>query len=140
MTAHPAHHAGYAPGENHTRTEKVLFVNLVEDSDHSVLDDLIFQGCYPKWTLPSILFLDIHPSRRQRSVRSSMHPAMKINQSILNSGLVLVPCDPVYARCGFPLQRVKAFPQQIDSQMVEQSGELHLFVFPCCFPHARQPL
>src|ERR1700747_431180 len=24
--------------------------------------------------------------------------------------------------------------------MVEQGGELHLLVFPCCFPHARQPL
>ena len=24
--------------------------------------------------------------------------------------------------------------------MVEQGGELHLLVLPCCFPHARQPL
>src|SRR5260370_14570140 len=24
--------------------------------------------------------------------------------------------------------------------MVEQSGELHLLIFPCCFPHACQPL
>src|SRR5271166_5321045 len=24
--------------------------------------------------------------------------------------------------------------------MVEQGGELHLLIFPCCFPHARQPL
>src|SRR5208337_2212294 len=24
--------------------------------------------------------------------------------------------------------------------MVEQSGELHLLIFPCCFPHARQSL
>src|SRR5438067_13877791 len=24
--------------------------------------------------------------------------------------------------------------------MVEQGGEPHLLIFPCCFPHARQPL
>jgi hypothetical protein len=24
--------------------------------------------------------------------------------------------------------------------MVEQGGELHLLIFPCCFPHASQPL
>src|ERR1700751_6013753 len=25
-------------------------------------------------------------------------------------------------------------------QVVEQGGELHLLVFPCCFPHACEPL
>ena len=40
----------------------------------------------------------------------------------------------------FPVQRVKAFPEQSDGQVVEQGGELHLLVFPCCFPHARQTL
>src|SRR5215470_20177236 len=54
--------------------EKILFVNLVEDGGHSVLDDLVFQGRDSQWTLQSIFFLDVHPSRRQRSVRSPMDP------------------------------------------------------------------
>src|SRR5947209_14506296 len=69
-----------------------------------------------------------------------MNSAMKIDPSILHSVFILLPSNPVHSRCGLPLERVKAFPQQIDSQMVEQGGELHLLIFPCCFPHARQPL
>jgi len=93
-----------------------------------------------EWTLPSIFFLYVHSSRRQRSIRSAMNPAMEINQPIFKSGFILLPGDPAHSGCGFPLQRVKAFPQQIDGQVVEQSGELHLLIFPCCFPHACQSL
>src|SRR5499427_3624165 len=32
--------------------EKVLFVNLVEDGGHSVLDDFVLQGRDSQWTLP----------------------------------------------------------------------------------------
>src|ERR1700726_4163642 len=69
-----------------------------------------------------------------------MNSAMKIGQSILKSVFILLPSNPVHSRCGFPLEGVKAFPQQINGQMVEQSGELHLLIFPCCFPHACQSL
>ena len=69
-----------------------------------------------------------------------MNPAMKIGQSIFQPVFILLPGDPVHSGCGLPLQGVKAFPQQIDGQMVEQGGELHLLIVPCCFPHARQPL
>src|SRR5215472_11858810 len=120
--------------------EKILFVNLVEDGSHGVLDDLIFQRRNSQWALPSICFLYVHSSRWHCSVCSAMDPGMKIDQPILDSVLVLVPSDPVHSGCGSSLQRVEAFPQQINSQMVEQAGELHLLVFLCCFPHARQPL
>src|SRR5215467_11675908 len=53
-------------------SEKILFVDLVEDGGHGVLDNLVSQGRDSQWTLPSIFFLDVHPSRRQRSVHSSM--------------------------------------------------------------------
>jgi hypothetical protein len=69
-----------------------------------------------------------------------MNSAMKIDQSILQSVFILLPSNPVYSRGGFPLEGVKAFPQQINGQMVEQGGELHLLIVPCCFPHVRQPL
>src|SRR6266571_9557266 len=69
-----------------------------------------------------------------------MNSAMKIDPSILQSVFILLPSNPVHSRCGFPLEGVKAFPQPINGQMVEQGGELHLLIFPCCFPHARQPL
>src|SRR3974390_406342 len=75
--------------------EKVLFVNLVEDGVHGVLDEFIFQGRDSQWTLPSIFFLYVHSSRRQRSIRSAMNPAMEIDQTIFHSGLILLPSDPL---------------------------------------------
>src|SRR5205809_1440152 len=44
--------------------QKVFLINLVEDGDHGLLDDLVFQGRNPQWTLPPILFLYVHSSRR----------------------------------------------------------------------------
>jgi hypothetical protein len=84
-------------------SEKVLFIDLVEDRGHGVLDKLIFQGRDSEWALPSIFFLYVHSSRRQCSIRSAMNPAMEINQPIFKSGLILLPGDPVHSGCGFPL-------------------------------------
>src|SRR5438046_10503135 len=44
--------------------QKVFLVNLVEDGDHGMLDDFVFQGRDRQWTLPSILFLYVYSSRR----------------------------------------------------------------------------
>src|SRR5215469_10355395 len=60
-------------------TEKVFLVNLVEDGGHGILEDFVFQGRNPQWTLPPIFFLDVYPSRRQRSVRSTMNPTVEID-------------------------------------------------------------
>jgi hypothetical protein len=42
-------------------SQKVLFIDLVEDRGHGVLDKLIFQGRDSEWALPSIFFLYVHP-------------------------------------------------------------------------------
>src|ERR1700747_3134712 len=44
--------------------QKVFLVNRMEESDHGLLDGLVFQGRDPQWTLPSIFFLYVHSSRR----------------------------------------------------------------------------
>src|SRR5215467_5298556 len=98
--------------------QKVFLVNLVEDGDHGLLDNLVFQGRDPQWALPSIFFLYVHSSRRLRTIHSAMNPTMEIDESILQAGLILLPRHSVYSRRSFPLQRVKALPQQIDVQMV----------------------
>src|SRR6476660_1641218 len=91
-------------------SQKVLLVDLVEDGDHGLLDDFVFQCRNPQWTLSSILFLYVDSSRRQRSVSSAMNPSVKIDEPIFQSGLILLPRYPVHPWCGFPLQRVEAFP------------------------------
>src|SRR6516162_2321969 len=46
------------------KAEKILFVDLVEDGGHGVLNDFVLQGRNSQWTLPSIFFLYVHSSRR----------------------------------------------------------------------------
>jgi len=58
-------------------------------------------------------------------------PAVKIDESIFQAGLIFLPRDPVHSRCGFPLQRVKAFPEQIgttdpDSTYTTKGGPARL--------------
>src|SRR5499425_1593986 len=91
--------------------QKVFLVDLVEDGDHGLLDDLVFQSRNSQWTLPSVFFLYVHPSRRQRSIRSAMNSAVEIDESILQAGLILLPRHPAHTRRSFPLQRVKALPE-----------------------------
>src|SRR5260370_369185 len=46
------------------KAQKVFLVNLIEDGDHGLLDDLVFQGRDSQWTLPPIFFLYVHSPRR----------------------------------------------------------------------------
>src|SRR5258708_2333675 len=39
------------------KPEKVFLVNLVEDGGHGLLDNFVFQGRNPQWTLPPMLSL-----------------------------------------------------------------------------------
>src|SRR5215469_4866419 len=87
--------------------EKVFLVNLVEDGDHSLLDNLVLQRRDPQRTLPSVCFLYIDSSGWHRSIGSTMNSAMQVDESILHAGFILLPGNPVHSWCSFPLQRVK---------------------------------
>src|SRR5579863_9919908 len=119
---------------------KVLLVNLIENFDHGVLDDFIFQRRDPERPLPTIRFRDVHSSRWLRSVSAAVNPAVQIGEPTIQPGLILLPSDSVYPWSSFTLQGVKAVSEQCDCQMVKQGGELHLLPFPCCPAHTRQPL
>src|SRR5215475_2952325 len=53
--------------------QKVFLVDLVEDGDHGLLDNLVFQGRNPQRALSPIFFLYVHSSRGQRSIYSAMN-------------------------------------------------------------------
>src|SRR5256712_797391 len=65
------------------KVEKILFVDLVEDGNHGLLDKFVFDSRDREWTLPSICFLYVHSSRGRRAIGSAMNSALKISQSIL---------------------------------------------------------
>jgi hypothetical protein len=132
---------GGAPRAKAVReTEKVFLVYLIEDGDHGLLDDLVLQRRDPQRTLPPIGLLDVHPSRWLGPVCAAMHPAVQVNKAFLQTGLILLPRYAIDSGGGFSLECVKAFPQLIDGHVMKECGELHLLIFPCCFPHTRQPL
>src|ERR1035437_9265389 len=80
------------------------------------------------------------PTRRSSDLCAAMHPAVQVNQVLLQIGLILLPRYAIDPGRGFSLEGIKAFPQPINGQVVEECGEPHLLIFPCCFPHTRQPL
>src|ERR1019366_1639411 len=89
---------------------------------------------------PPIGLLYVNPSRWLRPVYSAMHPAVQVNKTFLQTRLILLPRYAIDSGGGFSLEGIKAFPQSINGQVVKERGELHLLIFPCCFPHTRQPL
>src|ERR1035441_5470859 len=83
--------------------EKIFLVDLVEDGSHGLLDKFVFYSRDREWTLSSICFLYVHSSRGQRSIGPAMNSAMKIGQSILQSGFILLPRYAVYSGRSLPL-------------------------------------
>src|SRR5215472_7243432 len=61
---------------------KVPLINRLEDGDDALLDNLVLQRGHSQRTLSSVGFRDIYPPRWLRSVRSAVHPAVQIDQSI----------------------------------------------------------
>ena len=76
-------------------TKKVFLVDLVEDGDHGLLDDLVLQRRDPQWTLPPIGLRDVNPSRWLCPIYGVMHAAVQIYQTLLQTGLVVLPRDTI---------------------------------------------
>src|SRR5215471_8403765 len=65
-----------APGpEPVGEAQEVLFVNLVEDCRHRLLDDLVLQGGNAEGTLSSVSFRYVDSPGRLRSIGSPMDAA-----------------------------------------------------------------
>src|SRR6202453_906783 len=92
------------------KAEEVLLIDVVEDGDHCVLDDLVFQCGDPERTLPSVAFLDVNPYRWKCPIRPAMQPAVQIGKPTFQPGLILLPRHPIYARCSLAFQRTEAAP------------------------------
>src|ERR1700740_946066 len=104
--------------------QKVLLVNLVEDSCHSLLDEFVLQCRNSQRSLPTVSLRDIHSPGWLCPIRSTMDSTVQIKQPIFQSSLILLPCHAVHSRCSLPLHSGEAFPEQIDCHMVKQRGEL----------------
>ncbi len=98
-----------SPGTEPIREpQEVLFIDLVEDRDHCVLDDLVLQGCNAQGSLSSVRFGDEGSLGRLRSIRSLVYSTVQVLQSFIQVCFVLLPRDSVYSRRSISLQCVEA--------------------------------
>jgi len=58
---------------------KVLFVDLIEDRDHGMLNDLIFQRRDSQWPLPPIGLRNVYSPGWLRPVGAAVNPAVEIS-------------------------------------------------------------
>src|SRR2546425_6107202 len=121
-------------------SQKVLFVDPIEDDHHGPLDNFVFQCRDPDRSLPPVGLWDVHPPGWLRSICAPMHPAVQISQSLCQSGFILPPGHSIHSRRRFSFQSVEAVAQQCLRQMMEQRGELFFLPLPCCLTHAGQTL
>jgi hypothetical protein len=91
-------------------------------------------------TLPPVRLRYVDSPRGLCPIRSTVHPTMQIDQSILSPvsySCHVTPSTPGEA-CLFKVK--KPSPQQINRYMLEQSGEPFLLPLLRCFSHTAQPL
>src|SRR2546430_4174908 len=127
-----------------TRTEsvgesdKVLFIDTVEDRPESLLDDFVFQGSYPQRPLSPIFLSYVGSPRRLRSVSAPVDSLMQRHQLFLQTLTVLPPRHFVHTGSCIALKRKVARPQQINCDMMQQRRKSAALILSCCFPHTVQ--
>src|SRR5271170_992900 len=65
---------------------------------------------------------------------------MQIPDPEFEVSLVVVPRHTIHAGGGFTLKCVERRPERIDTDMVQERGELFLLPLPCGLPYAAQRL
>jgi hypothetical protein len=116
-------------------SQKVLFVNRVEDRYDGMLDDFVFQSGDAQGTLSLVRFRDVGSLGRLRSIRSLMHTTVEIGQPRIEVRLILLPRYAIDARCRASLEGVEAVLESRHRDMVEQRREPCPLLPTCDFPH-----
>src|SRR5258706_5344687 len=78
--------------------------------------------------------------RQTSAHRSTVNPAVQIDQPTFQPGFILLPRHAFHSWRSSTMKRVEALADQVDAQMVEQSGEPLLLTFLFCLPHTVQSL
>src|SRR5271157_3296628 len=87
---------------------EVDLIYLVEDRHHSLLNDFVLQRCDAQRTLPPVSLRNKDSPRRFCPIRSTVHPAVQIDESILKPGFIFLPRYAVYSGRSLTLKRVEA--------------------------------
>ncbi len=109
-----------APGTKSVgETQKVDFIDGIEDTHQGLLDNLIFQSRDPQGSEFAVPFGDIGPPGRLSPVGPAMNTLMKVHQAALQTIFVLLPGHSIHPWRCFPLECMKAVPQEINRNVVQ---------------------
>jgi hypothetical protein len=126
--------------EDHTIASQTAALIEYAHGHHGLLNDFVRQRRDAQRALPPVGLRYIHSSRGLCPVRTTVNPAVQIGKPTLQPGLILFPSHAIHPGRSLPLQRVKAVPEQIHAQMVEQSSESVPSPFPSRLTHTAQSL
>src|SRR5260370_4886327 len=87
---------------------EVDLIDLAEDRHHGLLNNFVLQSSDAQRTLPPVGLRYKDSSRRFCPIRSTVHPAVQIDKSILKPGFILLPRYTVYSGRSFTLNHVQA--------------------------------
>jgi hypothetical protein len=65
---------------------------------------------------------------------------MQVLDPAIEVCLIILPCQTIHARGGFPLESEECRPKYREAEMVKERGELLLPSLPCRLPYAVQRL
>src|SRR6202795_449529 len=125
--------------ESIRKVEEIRFVDGVQHFDGRALDDFVFQHRNSERSFPPVVLVDIHPTHRLGSVRSSLQPMGEILEVILEGLAVVPPRLTVHARRRFLLQTEVSLAEPFRIvDMVEKRGEPQLLILLCCLTYPLQ--
>jgi len=119
--------------------QEVALVYRAQHADHGVLDNLVLEARDASWALRPIRLGDIHAAKGLSPIASLVEAGMQRAQILPQIGFVAVPGDSINSCSRLTLKHIKALAQQLQSEMVEQGGELQMLIPLCCLTHTRQP-
>src|SRR6266581_4544286 len=125
--------------ESVRETQKVGFVDSVQYFDGRALDDFVFQCGNSERSFPPVALVDVHPTHRLRSIRSSLQPMGEILEIILESLAVVPPRLPIHTGRGFLLQAEVGHTQRFQAvDVVTKRREPRLLILICCLTYPLQ--
>ena len=130
-----------APGPEPIREpEEVFLVDRAQHRSRGPLDDLVLKGCDRERTLPAVRLGYVDAPGRQCPIRSPMDATMQCRSLGLKVLLVVPTCQPIHPRCSILLEFKECLFEVVNTDVVEERGELLLLPLPCSLPYALQRL
>src|SRR5271167_2028709 len=129
-----------SPGPEPIReSEKIRFVDGVQYFDGRALDDFVFQHRNSARPFPPLALVDVHPTYRLSSIRSSLQPMGEVLEVVLESLAVVPPRLSVDPGRGFLLQTQVSRAQRFQVvDVVQKRREPQLLILTGCLTYPLQ--